>query len=177
MNIQQKKNIIIVDDIEGWLMLKILEMKLNLSDFNVMRYRQDSNDLPIMLKERNIFLVCGHSNAEGNFYFGHKVRKLGWSECKTEHLITCFYDRITNQLDEYLRLPGFLEDGSPVLYKLSYYDDDFIMSHNAKYRKKLAIVKLRFETEHSDLINIYWSVMGSFIKKIKPGYESLLLNM
>lgn len=146
-------------------------MKLNLSDFNVMRYRQDSNELPTILKEPNIFLICGHSNAEGYFYYGHKVRKLGWNECKSEHLITCFYDKVTKQLDEYLRLPGFLKDGTPVLYKLSYNDNDFIMSHNAKYRKKLAIVKQQMKLNGLNLKETYNQIVIPFIAKLKYTYE------
>lgn len=175
MNNQQKKSIVIVNDIEGWLMLKILEKILKIDDFNIISYIQDSNELELALETPNIYLLCGHSSGDGKLYYGHKVRKIDWSDCKFENMITCFYDFKNKTLDEYIRLPGFLVDRTPVLYKLSY-ERDFVMSHNNKYRKKLTYVKQLVQTKHLDVIDTYLAIMMPFISKIKPEYELIHLN-
>jgi hypothetical protein len=171
---QNKKSIIVVNDVEGWLMMEILKKMIDLKQFNIIRYNQTSNELELILQTPNIFLLCSHSNAEGEFYYGRKIRKISWDECKFENMITCFYDSQTKNLDEYIRLPGFLVDKTPVLYKLSY-EKDFVMSHNNKYRKKLAMIKQQVENENLDVVDVYLKVMMPFILKIKPEYE--LINL
>lgn len=182
---QNKKSIIVVDDIEGWLMMEILGKILDLNQFNVVRYNQESNDLLLTLQRKpDIFILCGHSNYgeckhstenlkehEGYLYFGNRFR-IDWKDCVCEHLLTCFYDSQNANHDDYIRLPGFLEDRTPVLYKIDGLRE-FAMAHNNKYRKKLAIVKQNVHEKQTDLIDTYLKIMMPFIKKIEIDYETL----
>ena len=169
---QEKKYIIVVDDIEGWLIMEILGKILDLNQFNCVRYNQESNDLSLILQRKpDIFILCGHSNHGGYLYFGNRFR-IDWKDCVCEHLLTCFYDSQNANHDDYIRLPGFLEDRTPVLYKIDGLRE-FAMAHNNKYRKKLAIVKQNFHEKQTDLIDTYLKIMMPFIKKIEIDYETL----
>lgn len=167
---QDKKIIAVVGDIEGWLMMEILEKILVLNNFNVVLYKQDSNDLLDVLQKPNIFLLCGHSNYAGHLYFGKQ--KIVWDDFKCEHLLTCFYNSSTGAHDDYIRLPGFLEDRTPVLYKIDGLGN-FAMEHNDKYRKKLESVRQRVNAQKLNVIDTYLEIMIPFIKKIKIEYELL----
>ena len=153
-------------------MMEILGKILDLKQFNCVRYNQESNDLSLTLQQKpDIFILCGHSNYEGYLYFGNRTQ-MDWKDCVCEHLLTCFYDSRNVNHDDYIRLPGFLEDRTPVLYKIDCMRM-FAMAHNDKYRKKLAIVKQNVHKKQTDLIDTYLKIMIPFIKKIEIDYELL----
>jgi hypothetical protein len=137
-NTQDKKQdntqVALCNDEEGWLISKFLNGR---NDFNIVFF-----DDPINYLSDLYLLVC-HSTPGYIIYRNIKkciFRLISYNDVHVKHLLTCFYDTKSKIIDPYIRVPGFTEDGTYVLYKMDI-NNKHTLQHNDKYCKKLRSVR------------------------------------